>query len=296
MARIYLDTNLWNISLDQRITPEVLLRRLDEEDSTIVLSLHAVDELSRTFWKKESQGRAQSLLSHLGEYMDAGLRCIAKEVPESLKAEMWALNGIAGSSKFLDSDDVFKVRDFVAQLARGEVVEGCLDGLSARRSQAIEERTNLIEHVHNNRSLAVELLRVGDSELPAWLDGQVKSNTGTRLLTEKLGSLFSEVPTVELFEYAQALIANSSRTATAMLRADCYSNWRCTRPGSNRRDLLDDLYHLLNAVYCDVYATEETKQMDYAHLILLSTRTAIYDRHAQPLDEWLIGIAKRART
>ena len=80
-----------------------------------------------------------------------------------------------------------------------------------------------------------------------------------------------------------------------MLRADCYCNWRCARRGSNRADLLDDLYHVLNAVYSDVYATEEAKQADYTPYILLSTRTALYDRQTQPLEEWLIDIARRER-
>lgn len=295
MGGIYLDTNLWNISLNQGTKPEVLLRRLDEEGSTLVLSLHAVDELSRTFWKKESQQRAQSLFSHLNEYMNSGLRCIAKEVTESLKAEMWALNGTAGSGKFLDGGDVFKVRNLVSQFARGELAEGSLDGLSIRKAQASEERTKINDHIRSQPTLAEELTNIEDSDLPAWLDRQVKSNTGVRLLTEKLGALFPEVPTVELLEYAQALIDNSSRTATAPLRADCYCNWRCARRGSNRADLLDDLYHVLNAVYSDVYATEEAKQADYTPYILLSTRTALYDRQTQPLEEWLIDIARRER-
>src|ERR1035441_4542779 len=117
MARIYLDTHLWNISNDQGIEPEVLLRRLDEEGSALVLSLHAVDELARTFWKKETQERAQLLFGHLDSYMNAGLRCLAKEIPESLKAEMWARKGAENSGKFLDNEDVFRVKDMVSRFA-----------------------------------------------------------------------------------------------------------------------------------------------------------------------------------
>jgi len=43
------------------------------------------------------------------------------------------------------------------------------------------------------------------------------------------------------------------------------------------KDLIDDMYHVLNAVYCDVYATAERRQAEYASLILaLNTTVAIY--------------------
>jgi hypothetical protein len=36
-----------------------------------------------------------------------------------------------------------------------------------------------------------------------------------------------------------------------------YYNWRCARHGSNRPDLIDDMFHVLNATYCDVYVSKE---------------------------------------
>jgi hypothetical protein len=47
------------------------------------------------------------------------------------------------------------------------------------------------------------------------------------------------------------------------------------------------MYHVLNATYCDVYATKESGQREYAGLLLTPrTRVAIYDGR-DSLDTWL---------
>jgi hypothetical protein len=295
MARIYFDTNIWNISCDQGIEPEVLLEGLDKQGSTLVIGQNATDELSKTFLKLKSHERAKILFSHLQAYMNAGLRCVAKDVSEMFVAEMWALKGAENSDKFLAGQDVLKINDLISQLARGELPEGFLAGLEAKTSRAREDKDRTATSLRDQPMLKDELLSIDESRFPNWLKEQLKSNQAIRLLVEKLGLRFPTIATTELFEYARALINNKSRLAIGMLRADFYYSWRCARRGSNRGDLLDDLYHVLNASYCDVYATAEVKQSQYTGLILHSTRTAIYDQNNQLLDKWLISIAKRER-
>lgn len=295
MARIYFDTNMWNISCDQGIEPEALLEGLDKQGSTLVIGQNATDELSKTFLKPASHERAKILFSHLQAYMNAGLRCVAKDVSEMLVAEMWALKGAENSDKFLASQDVFKINDLISQLTRGELPEGFLAGLEAKTSLARDDKNKIATNLRDQPMLKDELSGIDEPRLPSWLEEQLKSNQAIRLLVEKLGLRFPTIATTELLEYARALINNKSRLATGMLRADFYYSWRCARNGSNPGDLLDDLYHFLNASYCDVYATEESKQLQYTGLILQSTRTAIYDRNSQPLNEWLISIAKREK-
>jgi hypothetical protein len=83
-----------------------------------------------------------------------------------------------------------------------------------------------------------------------------------------------------------------SRVAKGIVRADLYFNWRCANRGSNPKDLVDDLYHILNSSYCSFYVTAEPKQAEYASLILSQwTRVAIYDDHT-PIDGWLLGLVK----
>jgi len=78
--------------------------------------------------------------------------------------------------------------------------------------------------------------------------------------------------------------------ARALVKADLYYNWRCANYGSVPRDLMPDLYHLVNAVYCDIYATAESKHARLAPLVLTSkTSVAIYDESG-PVDDWLVGL------
>ena len=276
MAHIYLDTNLWNISCDQELDPQVLLRRLDQEGSTLVLSLNAIDELSRTFLRPDSWQRAKKLFLHLDEYLKSGLRCFTKENPELLKAEMWAFQGVANSQKFLASEDVAKIGDLVSKYASGDLPEGCLDGLTVQTRLAQHERLKTASNLLVQSALASELAAIEESDFPIWAEQQLQSATAIRLMGEKLSALFPAVTAIELYEWSNALIKNRSRIATAMLKADFYYNWRCARRGSNRKDLLDDLSHVINASYCDVYATEETNQSQYARLILDSTAGGPY--------------------
>jgi hypothetical protein len=90
----------------------------------------------------------------------------------------------------------------------------------------------------------------------------------------------------ELEEYAAVLLAQSKRFAKGVVRSDLYYNWRCANRGSVPKDLIDDMYHVLNAVYCDVYATREEGQAEYAQLILSpKTKVAIYA--GGRIDRWI---------
>ena len=55
--RIYLETNIWNNSLDQHVQPSLLLEKLDRAGCTPVLSLHVIFELLKTF--RSNEPRAQ---------------------------------------------------------------------------------------------------------------------------------------------------------------------------------------------------------------------------------------------
>jgi hypothetical protein len=74
------------------------------------------------------------------------------------------------------------------------------------------------------------------------------------------------------------------------VRSNLYSNWRAANRGSNPADLLDDVLHVLQAIYCEIYATGEAKQAEYASLILTpNTTVAIYDQSV-PVDQWLLSL------
>lgn len=146
-----------------------------------------------------------------------------------------------------------------------------------------------MERSGNSMVLGIrELKLVPESRLAAWLATEATSRGAIIMLTGHIGRNFPQVRTAELLDYAAALIKNaSSLISRAIVRADLYYNWRCANRGSNPPDLADDLYHVLNASYCEIYATDDRRQAEYASYILPSTtKVAIYDRSV-PLDAWL---------
>ena len=100
--------------------------------------------------------------------------------------------------------------------------------------------------------------------------------------------MFYGLPTAKAVEQAKCLLnVPAKRFARGVVRADLYYNWRCAKRDSVPKDLIDDMYHVLNAVYCDVYATAEKGQAEYAHLLLTSnTKVAVYTG-AMPVDQWI---------
>jgi hypothetical protein len=51
------------------------------------------------------------------------------------------------------------------------------------------------------------------------------------------------------------------------------------------------MYHVLNATYCEVYATAESGQTEYARLLLTDkTKIAIYEDGQESLEEWLVAL------
>src|SRR5205823_5964432 len=57
---------------------------------------------------------------------------------------------------------------------------------------------------------------------------------------------------------------------------------------------MDDMLHVLQATYCDIYATAESKQSEYLSLLLDRTRVAIYDRQT-PIGRWLETLLPSSR-
>jgi hypothetical protein len=111
---------------------------------------------------------------------------------------------------------------------------------------------------------------------------------GVEVLYQHLKQMLGDGPTPA---YAKAVLQSPAAHASrGVVRSDLYSNWRAATRGSNPADLLDDVLHVLQAVYCDIYVTGEAKQAEYGILILTpTTKVAIYDRSV-PVDQWLLSL------
>jgi hypothetical protein len=288
---IYLDTNLWNRLLDQNVEPATLLSRLEECGYSLALSGQNVYELTRTFGTSADRGK--DLFRYIKVYVDAGIAG-AYDGMDLLRNEVKTLYARSDSVvAFYSAADYGALQAEVAKLAQGIVEDRAQTFLSERGEFAKASRVSQKAHLENRPDMKARLLAIPEDSLNAWLDEQLSGNIGAALLCAHLLRIYESQDAYAAISTALGLLQHpASRMAKAVVRADLYSNWRCANRGSNPRDLIDDMYHVLNAAYCDVYATAEAGQKEYASLLLGQwTRPAIYDDKT-PLGDWLLAIAK----
>lgn len=286
---IYLDTNLWNRLLDQNADPAALLSRLEQSRSSLALSGQTVYELARTFQANPERGK--ELFRYVKVYVDAGI-VGAYDNKDLLRAEVKAL--------YDDADFVvayYRQADYDALKAEvGKLSEGIVDQraqtfVSERMGYTKETREGQKALMEKRPDMRARLLAIPDNRLTAWLDQEVSSDGGAIILKSHLMHVFESTKEDAAYSTALELLQHpASRMAKALVRFDLYSAWRCAHRGSNPSDLLDDMYHVLNAAYCDVYATADAGQMKYASLLLTQwTRPVNYDG-STPLADWLLTV------
>jgi hypothetical protein len=291
---IYLDTNLWNELCDQAVDPEGLTKSLGSRDARLVLGTHCVYEMSKTFRAYKSRtaaSRAQELFLYLKEFVESDIPCV-KETMELLAAEMLALKWqVSTINPILSSDEHLKVKQEVAKLANGVFDERADAFIADRTAAAATTRRDQTQHLDRRVDTKQKLKDVRPEHLEKWLQAETMT-TGAALLAEHIQGRFPEAPPREVSEWAPALLALPAyRVARGLVRADLYYNWRCAHRNSNPKDLIDDMFHVLNSTYCDVYATKEDEQSKYASFLLTSrTKVAIYDGRTK-VDRWLEMLA-----
>jgi hypothetical protein len=285
---IYLDTMLWNALCDQAVEPSSLVTRLREGNGCLAIGTHDFYELAKSFRRPEHHGRGKLLFSDFCRYLVADTLLI-KDNMELLAHEMWALKlRLSVPETTLSSEDRALILRKAEQFASGEMDDDGAKLLENQKVFADSARANQIAFLEARPDIKNFLLSVSIDQLPQWLAEETKGPAGIAILTNHIRKRFDKAPFNEITEYAVALLERQMRFSTAVIRCDLYYNWRCANRGSVPRDLIDDIYHVLNAVYCDVYATAEKKQEHYAGLLLSGeTQVAIYDE-ITPIDEWLV--------
>jgi hypothetical protein len=250
--------------------------------------------LAKTFRSSTARAskRGKELFSYLKKFVDANTPC-AKENMELLVAEIQALHSRTSTiDAFLREEYYGVLRQEVGKLANGELDERAGEIIQERSAFASSTRLGQVRHLKNRADTKHKLKLVAPEKLEQWLQTETLTPTGVAILTSHILRQFPDAPRMEAAEYASALLSTpASRMARGLVRADLYYNWRCAHRDSNRKDLVDDMYHVLNSVHCDVYATKEKRQAEYAGLLLTAnTNVAIYDGQT-PLDRWVEGLA-----
>jgi hypothetical protein len=194
---------------------------------------------------------------------------------------------------FLDAGNSEIVRAEIEKLSVGEVSERVQKHIAWRIAAWESERAGIIRHFQELPALKQALKNIPVEQLTNWLFGETKSEQAVAHLAWQIRDYFPEAPANEANEYAQALLVSPHcQIAKALVRRNFYFNWRLAHRRSLRKDLFCDSNHILNSTYCDVYATKEAGQTEYAGLLLTSaTKIAVYDCQMR-IDEWLLALTE----
>lgn len=289
---VYPDTVLWNDLCDEGANPQEVLRTLARKGIQLVLSTQAVYEMAKTFQMSGTSGlgRGKKLFTYLLRLVEAQIPCLG--MPSDILAE--EMKRTSGETKaiqiFVTEESYRGMSAEVRKLSEGVLDQRADYFIRARRVHSTLTRSEIAEHFASRPELERQLEVVPVGGLGDWLRKEVEGS-GRRILELHILSTFPELSKREARWLAKRLLSSQAyRLSHAMVRADLYLNWRYVQVKSISRDVPDDIFHVVNAAHCDVYATKEKRQARYAPLILTGTTVAIYDG-ALPPREWLATLA-----
>jgi hypothetical protein len=254
-----------------------------------LIGTHLRYELAKTFRSNRpgKHEKARLLFSYLEQFLSFGIPCL-KQVPDLLREEVKNAHSHLRAGECLYRDELYeREATEIRKLAAGEVDAGLERVLDFRANQVSDFRTE-------SPRLTAKWIRFMDPHTEVCLTDFIEdawSGLGPGCLKKHVSGLFPELAERDLKRITRKILsAPRYRLSHALVRGDLYLNWRCLRGKAVARDTSDDSYHLANAAYCDVYATDESSQADYADEILKLTKVQIRDRKA-PLLEWLTSTA-----
>lgn len=290
MKLIYPDTIIWNLLCDQNVDATTFLQQLNAKGYTLALSFHTVYELGRNFETDDPSriARGKQLFAYLKQYLDLSIPC-TKELWEMIVAEAYAMeNNLAAIDPLATSEQCDMTKHEVDLLSVGTVGDRVRPFIEDRKKFAKDTRDAQKSHIAMSDELRNYLKAIPERDLAGWMPGEVLTDSGTSLLYRRFVTKVRRVSVEYIHDLLRFTLAEASR---ATVRADLFYNWHAAKHGGIRLDLLDDLLHVLQAMYCDLYVTEERNHAVFAPLILTSrTRIAIYPDRKTRVDQWILGL------
>ena len=292
---IYPDTVLWNELCDQGVDADELVSTLAGQSAQLVLGTEAVYEMAKTFQMRrpEAEQRGMGLFSYLGRFVQERIPCL-RITSDILRAEMKrASRETKTIDIFLNDEDYMGLTEEVGKLSRGTFDSRADRFIAERKVQAAGVRQEIAGHFGTRPKLNQIIAAVPVEGLGEWIQEELRKS-GRRLLRWHLNREFPEASPKQITWLAKRLLASRAyRVSHAIVRSDLYLNWRYAQVQSISRDVPDDLYHIVNASYCDLYVTRDKEQGKYAPFVLGKTAVAVYDGDTR-LSEWLSALAARA--
>ena len=291
MKLIYLDTNIWDQLCDQNVDPKRFINALASKDYVLVISFHTVYEFARTLAGADPTviARGRQLCAYAKQYLDLGISC-TKDFWEYILAE---ISTCSASAAALDPratpEQCAEIKKQLTRLASSDNMDDAKLFISQR--SPFGAKTSQAQHVHMDirPDLAAYLLKIPHAELADWMSTESRTIFGANAFLYRFSKMIGTGLTQE---FVLALLGcPQGETVRASVRADLYSNWHEAHHSANRASLYDDILHVLQALYCDFYITEDKRQSAYAKLLLTpSTNFDIYRDRNIPIDQWILGL------
>jgi hypothetical protein len=286
---IYADTSIWNCLCDQEVNGQNLLSALAAQGRQFVLGENVLSEMAKTFQvsNPRSLDRAPKLFSYVKSFLDFGVPVLKPTWALLIEEALHVLKQGPEVTPFASaSDHLFKV---VEKLSKGDFDSGALQLVLERKGAARDTRTMTKAHLTARPKLTSILRQVSSPNLPRWIARQATSAKGRAVLAGHLQTEFPSNALNELSHTAKRLLASRRyRVSHALVRSDLYVNWRCAHNGSLRSDVPDDIFHVVNASYCDLFVTTDRDQASYVIHALNHSKVLLYDK-TEPLSKWLAG-------
>jgi hypothetical protein len=287
---IYLDTSIWNALCDQKTPTKELCSALDQGKAQFVLGENVVHELMKTFGMKagDAERRGRELFSCLRQFVAGRVRLAKGNGAVLLEEAQLAAGRSTEVEPFYDAEASAQGLAILDDLTCGRLPYGTDTFLSERKSSAVESRAGLRDYIEGMPEIREVLSAVKPERLDDWLQAEMVSFQGRRLLRGHLESIGLIVENgMHMDQIVSAMLSSIRfRSAQAFVRNDLYFNWRCVSRGSVRGDHMDDSYHAIAASYCDVFVTTEKDQANVAGHVVPSVRRLVYDG-SEPILTWL---------
>jgi hypothetical protein len=296
VKRIYLDTDMWNALFYQGVNPPDLMRSLQAKGSCLVFSSHNLYEIAKSFHgtRAQTKSRGVKLVEFLLNFFDGAVEHPVDHA-ELLRTEVNTNKLLRGAFK----DEVFvkaSGTDFFKSESKGllgEPLRTDIDAFISNRKGKVEDlRNNQKNHFAKHPELADRLRSISRENLSAFLTTESRSSQGLKILEFHLRNVIPGLPPLVGRELANILVHSGVAPFThSLVRATLYTNWRAANYGALAGDVPDDMYHMLGATYCDLYATGEAKQIYAKDLLASKTRFASYPwDQSISTDDWLVGL------
>jgi len=294
--RIYLDTDLWNKLFYQKRNPGKLMQRLQEKSACLAFSSHNLYEIAKSLHETKDSTRAKGkeLLKFLMTFFNGSI-VHPVESGELLKAEANVnkfMRAPFPSEIFVSASETNLFRVESAALLEEPLRPDIADFISNRKMKVADLRTNQMARLANSPALLARMKAVAQIDLKPFLDVESKSLQALRILDFHLRNVFPDLPWAIVRELSNILLHSGIAPFThSLIRATLYMNWRSANFGGLASDVPDDMYHVLNATYCDIYATGEASQGYATDLLASKTSFKVYPRDkAVTIDDWLVSL------